>query len=95
MNDILVIEVIVGWLGVGHRAWHGIMQDDMPVIMGATLPVAIPVLPANLAVEIAKGYWDPCVSGEGARFTVGQRGEARLGPRWAEGRSIWVGHEVR
>jgi ABC-type dipeptide/oligopeptide/nickel transport system permease component len=56
-----ITEFIFQWPGVGQMAVGGILSNDLALIMGFTLIVAIIVVISNLVVDILYAYLDPRV----------------------------------
>lgn len=56
-----ITEFIFQWPGVGQMAVAGILSNDLSLVMGFTLIVAIIVVISNLVVDILYAYLDPRV----------------------------------
>ena len=61
LGGVLIIEVVFGIQGIGWTAWTAILNNDVPMVMGAVLFSAILVSVANLVVDIAYTWVDPRV----------------------------------
>ncbi|MCL4487271.1 MAG: ABC transporter permease [Chloroflexi bacterium] len=64
LGGAFVVETIFGWPGLGRLAVQAIFDRDYPVILGATLTVALIYLTINLVVDVAQGWLDPQVAHE-------------------------------
>jgi peptide/nickel transport system permease protein len=59
VGGALLTEIVFSYPGIGTLLLNGITQNDYPVVAGITLLLAVAVLLANFAVEIAYGVIDP------------------------------------
>ena len=59
VSGALLTEIVFSYPGVGSLLFNGITQNDYPVVAGVTLVLAVAVLLANFAVEVAYGVIDP------------------------------------
>lgn len=57
-----IAEKIFGWPGVGALMIDAIRNRDTPLIMGVALTIAVIVLTANIALDLAYGLLDPRVT---------------------------------
>lgn len=55
----VVTETVFSWPGLGLMMTEGVQQRDFFLIMGITILLAVVVLLANLAADVAYGYADP------------------------------------
>ncbi len=62
LSGAFVVETIFGWPGLGRLAVQAIFDRDYPVVVGATLLVAVIYILINLAVDLAHGWLDPQVA---------------------------------
>jgi peptide/nickel transport system permease protein len=61
LGGAAVTETIFGWPGMGREAVLGVMNVDLPVVLGVVLVSAIVILLANLLADIAYSVLDPRV----------------------------------
>ena len=59
LGGAFVVETIFGWPGLGRLAVQAIFDRDYPVVMGATLAIAVIFVVLNLAVDGLQGWLDP------------------------------------
>lgn len=62
VGSAVIVEQVFGWPGIGRLALNGAFDRDYPVIMGATLVVAVTVTMANFLVDITYAYLDPRIT---------------------------------
>jgi peptide/nickel transport system permease protein len=61
VGGAVITESIFGWPGMGQLAVSSAIGRDYPLVMGVTVVVAVAVIIANLAVDLAYGWLDPRV----------------------------------
>jgi peptide/nickel transport system permease protein len=61
MGGAIVTEYIFGWPGLGREAVNGILNIDLPLVLGVVLLSALAILVANLLVDVAYALLDPRV----------------------------------
>jgi len=61
VGGAVIIETVFSWPGLGNMMVEAVSQRDYPMIMGLSLVVAIFVLLANLATDVAYAVADPRV----------------------------------
>jgi len=61
VGGAVITETIFGWPGMGQLAVTSAIGRDFPLVMGVTVVVAVAVILANLAVDLAYGWLDPRV----------------------------------
>ena len=61
LGGSVVVEQIFGWPGMGSLLFSAISQRDYPVVMGATVVIALAVLLTNLLLDLVYGLADPRV----------------------------------
>ena len=61
LGGSVVVEQIFGWPGMGSLLFSAISQRDYPVVMGATVVIALAVLLTNLLLDLIYGLADPRV----------------------------------
>jgi peptide/nickel transport system permease protein len=61
LGGAVVTEYIFGWPGLGREAVNGILNVDLPIILGVVIFSAVAILVANLLVDIAYALLDPRV----------------------------------
>ncbi|MFB5190453.1 ABC transporter permease [Alicyclobacillus fastidiosus] len=59
LAGVVLIEETFNWNGMGMLAYQAIGNQDIPVIMGTVLLLAVFVVVFNLLVDIAYGFVDP------------------------------------
>lgn len=59
VGGALITELVFGYPGIGSLLFNAISTNDYPVIQAITLLIAVAVLIANFAVEIAYAFVDP------------------------------------
>ncbi|MBI4787195.1 MAG: ABC transporter permease [Chloroflexi bacterium] len=62
LGGAFVVETIFGWPGLGRLTVQAIFDRDYPVVLGATLTVAVIYLAINFLVDLAQGWLDPQVA---------------------------------
>jgi peptide/nickel transport system permease protein len=61
MNGAVVVEQIFQWPGIGRILYQAAVNQDVPLLQGAVLFVAVVFVTINLAVDIMYSYLDPRV----------------------------------
>jgi peptide/nickel transport system permease protein len=61
MGGAIVTEYVFSWPGVGREAVNGILNLDLPVILGVVLVAAVAIVVINLLVDILYAWLDPRV----------------------------------
>lgn len=61
VGGAVITESIFGWPGMGQLTVASAIGRDLPLVMGATVVVAVAVIATNLAVDLAYGWLDPRV----------------------------------
>lgn len=64
LGGAFIVESIFGWPGLGRLTVQAIFDRDYPVVMGATLTVAVMYLLINFLIDLAHGWLDPQVAHE-------------------------------
>jgi len=59
LGGVVVVEVVVGWPGLGRLVFDAVNQRDYPVIQGAVLLIAVMFLLINLIVDLLYARIDP------------------------------------
>lgn len=59
LGGVVVVEVVVGWPGLGRLVYDAVNQRDYPVIQGAVLLIAVMFLLINLVVDLLYARIDP------------------------------------
>lgn len=59
MTGVVLIEATFNWNGLGLMAYTAISNDDVPVIMGTVLLIAVFVVVFTLLVDIVYSFLDP------------------------------------
>ena len=55
------VEFVFGYKGLGMLTYNALEKDDLPVVMGAVLVIALTFVVINIAVDILYGILDPRV----------------------------------
>ncbi len=61
LNGAIVIETIFGWPGIGSLLIQSIERRDLPLVVTATLIIAVMVIVVNLLVDLFYALVDPRV----------------------------------
>lgn len=64
LGGAFVVETIFGMPGLGRLLVQAIFDRDLPVVMGATLLIAVVYVIINLMVDVAHGVLDPQIAHE-------------------------------
>lgn len=56
------VEYVFGWKGLGLELYNSLTKDDLPVVMGSVLFIAVIFVFMNILVDILYGVLDPRVS---------------------------------
>ena len=59
MAGAFFIEYVFAWKGIGKMTLDAVMTQDLPVIMGSTITVAIIFVFVNIVVDILYALTDP------------------------------------
>lgn len=59
LTGVVLLEATFNWNGLGELAYTSIQNDDIPVIMGTVLLIAVSVVLFTLLVDIVYGFIDP------------------------------------
>jgi peptide/nickel transport system permease protein len=59
VGGVLVIERVFAWPGIGDQAWRAISVNDVPLILGTVLTVALAVTLLNLIADVVNAFIDP------------------------------------
>lgn len=59
VGETVILEVILGWPGIGKLMFNYILQDEYPVIQGTFLIMMIVAILGNFLIDIAHGFIDP------------------------------------
>jgi peptide/nickel transport system permease protein len=62
MAGAVFVEKIFSWKGIGNEVVEALNNNDLPVVMGATLIFACIFIVINIAVDLLYGVLDPRVS---------------------------------
>jgi peptide/nickel transport system permease protein len=63
--NVFVIEYVFEIPGLGLTAYRAVDQRDVPVVVGATIVVAVAGIAANVLQEVANAFLDPRVGDDG------------------------------
>ena len=61
MAGAVFVEIIFNWRGIGFEVVDALNNNDLPVVMGATLIFAVVFVVINILVDITYGVLDPRV----------------------------------
>ena len=61
MAGAIFIEYVFSWRGLGWEVFQALQKDDMPVVMGVVLVIAVMFVIINILVDIIYGFLDPRV----------------------------------
>lgn len=59
LNGAIVIETVFGWPGIGSLLIDAIERRDLPLVVAATIIIAMMVILVNLAVDLLYAWIDP------------------------------------
>lgn len=59
LTGVVLIEATFNWNGLGELAYNAVVQDDIPLIMGTVMLIAVMVVIFNLLVDLLYGVIDP------------------------------------
>jgi len=55
------VEYVFGWKGLGMEIFRSLEKNDLPVVMGAVMVVAVVFVVVNTTVDVMYGWIDPRV----------------------------------
>ena len=61
-NGSIVVEQVFQWPGIGRLLYGAVLDQDMPLIQGLLLFIAVVFIVANLTVDLLYAYLDPRIS---------------------------------
>ena len=64
LGGAFIVETIFGWPGLGRLTVQAIFDRDFPVVMGATLMIAVVYVSLNFLVDTLQAWLDPRVGTE-------------------------------
>lgn len=59
LSGAVMTETIFAWPGLGRYAFHSVVTNDFPAIMGVTFVIGIMYVFVNLVVDLLYGWLDP------------------------------------
>lgn len=59
VNGSVVVEQVFQWPGIGRLLYQSVLNQDLPVLQGIILFVALVFILANLTVDLLYAYLDP------------------------------------
>jgi peptide/nickel transport system permease protein len=59
MGGAVVTETVFAWPGIGRLTVDAVSMRDVPVVEAAVIVLAVAVVLANLAADLANGLVDP------------------------------------
>lgn len=63
-NGSIVVEQVFQWPGIGRLLYGAVLDQDMPLIQGVILFIAVVFVFANLTVDLLYAYLDPRIAYE-------------------------------
>lgn len=64
VNGSVVVEQVFQWPGIGRLLYQAVLNQDLPVLQGVILFVALVFIMANLTVDLLYAYLDPRIKYE-------------------------------
>jgi peptide/nickel transport system permease protein len=61
LSGALIVEVLFNYPGMGLLFWNGAVDEDFPVMLGATLVVGAAVVLGSLLADVLYAIADPRV----------------------------------
>ncbi|WP_336036231.1 ABC transporter permease [Halobacterium yunchengense] len=61
-NGSIVVEEVFQWPGIGRLLYGAVLDQDMPLIQGLILFIAVVFIVANLVVDLLYAFLDPRIS---------------------------------
>jgi peptide/nickel transport system permease protein len=61
LGGTAITEYIFGWPGLGREAVLGVLELDLPVVLGVVLVTGVAVVLANLVADVVHAVMDPRV----------------------------------
>ena len=55
------VEIVFDWNGLGEKVYESLINDDFPVVIGASLLICVVFIGINFSVDIIYGLLDPRV----------------------------------
>ena len=62
LGGAVVTETIYAWPGLGRLAIDSVLNQDIPLMLGAVLVASAAIVLANLAVDLVYGWLDPRIA---------------------------------
>ncbi|MFM9844421.1 MAG: ABC transporter permease [Dongiaceae bacterium] len=59
ITNIVIVESVFGWPGIGQLLWQGIQRLDYTIIIGVTITAAVVITLANLLADLLTPLIDP------------------------------------
>ena len=59
ITNIVIVELVFGWPGIGQLLWQGIQRLDYTIIIGVTITAAVVITLANLLADLLTPLIDP------------------------------------
>ena len=56
------VEFVFGWQGLGLQIYEALINEDMPLVMGAVVFIASIFVVLNIAVDVLYSLLDPRIS---------------------------------
>ncbi|MFC5757833.1 ABC transporter permease [Rhizobium sp. GCM10022189] len=62
-GNLLVVELVFGWPGLGLYMVHSLASADLPAVLGVTLVLSVFYLAVSLVIEVFQTALDPRIAG--------------------------------
>lgn len=72
-SGIAIVEHIFGWPGIGDALWRAILDQDVPLFMGALFFIGVLTLLTQIALELLSLYLDPRLRGQASQPTIANK----------------------
>lgn len=59
LGGVVFVEVVFAWPGIGYQLYTSISQNDIPVVQGGVLFIALSFVLVNMLADLAGGLLDP------------------------------------
>jgi peptide/nickel transport system permease protein len=59
VGGVVFVEVVFSWPGVGFQLYQAVLARDIPLVMGASLVIALVFVLVNLVADVANALLDP------------------------------------
>jgi len=59
IGETAIVEIIIGWPGIGRLMYDAVMGYDSATLLGCFMVIMIVVILGNFLVDILSGFVDP------------------------------------